>query len=132
MPALQSADTSISTMAADLIRALTAAHRIKPTATSCHSAWRPKPGRRSTYRGGTSVQTTGTSSHDPQPMDRTVVYQRDSRVARLPGTAVELGEDDAAADAGRIFDLNVIAGRVVSKSNSESWPSLRYAGIEVH
>jgi hypothetical protein len=57
-------------------------------------------------------------------MDRTVVYQRDSRVARLPGTAVELGEDDAAADAGRIFDLNVIAGRVVSKSNSESWPSV--------
>jgi hypothetical protein len=49
-------------MAADHIRALTTPHRIKPTLTSRHSAWRPNPGRRSTYRRGESVQTTGTSS----------------------------------------------------------------------
>ena len=44
------------------IRALTTPHQIKPTSTSRHSAWRPKPGRRSTYQRGDSVQTTGTSS----------------------------------------------------------------------
>src|SRR6266566_5019179 len=43
-------------------RALTAALRIKPTSTRCQSAWRPNPGRPSTYRRGDSVQTTGTSS----------------------------------------------------------------------
>jgi len=58
----RSADTSISTMATDRIRALTTPHRIKPTSTNRHSAWRPNPGRRSTYRRGNSVQTTGTSS----------------------------------------------------------------------
>ena len=31
-------------------KALTTPHRIKPTSTSRHSAWRPNPGRRSTYR----------------------------------------------------------------------------------
>src|SRR5207237_5931185 len=35
---------------------------IKPTSTSRHSAWRPNPGRRSTYRRGDSVQTSGTNS----------------------------------------------------------------------
>src|SRR5580700_10855201 len=49
-------------MAADRIRALTAPHPIKPTSTRCLSAWRPNPGRRSTYRRGKSVQTTGTTS----------------------------------------------------------------------
>jgi hypothetical protein len=55
-------------MAADRTKALTTPHRIKPTSTSRHSAWRPNPGRTpgrgSTYRGGDSVQTTGTSSLD--------------------------------------------------------------------
>ena len=46
-------------------RALTAARLIKPTSTSCPSAWQPNPGRRSTYRCGKTVQTTGTTS--PQP-----------------------------------------------------------------
>src|SRR5665213_3703722 len=49
-------------MAADRTKALTTPHRIKPTSTNRHSAWRPNPGRRSTYRGGDSVQTTGTGS----------------------------------------------------------------------
>ena len=40
----------------------TAAPRIKPTSTRCHSAWQPKPGRGSTYRRGDFVQTSGTSS----------------------------------------------------------------------
>src|ERR1700692_2723215 len=42
-------------------RVLTAAPRIKPTSTRCHSAWQPKPGRGSTYRRGDFVQTSGTS-----------------------------------------------------------------------
>src|SRR5438552_4179735 len=37
-------------------------HPIKPTSAHCQSAWQPNPGRRSTYRRGESVQTTGTSS----------------------------------------------------------------------
>ena len=43
-------------------RALTARRPIKPTSPRCPSAWQPKPGRRSTYRRGKSVQTTGTTS----------------------------------------------------------------------
>jgi hypothetical protein len=34
---------------------LTARHRIKPTSTRCHSAWRLNPGKRSTYRRGKAV-----------------------------------------------------------------------------
>jgi hypothetical protein len=41
---------------------LTTPLQIKPTSTNRHSAWRPSPGRCSTYRRGDSVQTTGTSS----------------------------------------------------------------------
>ena len=62
-PALRSAATWTSTTAGDHIRALTARHPIKPTSPRCQSAWQPNPGRRSTYRRGKSVQTTGTTSH---------------------------------------------------------------------
>src|SRR6266700_8108693 len=41
------------------------AHRIKPTSPRCQSAWQPNPGRGSTYQRGDSVQTTGTSSGQP-------------------------------------------------------------------
>jgi hypothetical protein len=41
---------------------LTAPHPITPTPPRCPSAWQPNPGRRSTYRRGKSVQTTGTTS----------------------------------------------------------------------
>ena len=61
-PVLRSADISTSTMAADRTKALTTPRQIKPTSTSRQSAWRPNPGRRSTYRRGDSVQTSGTSS----------------------------------------------------------------------
>ena len=37
-------------------------HPIKPTSPRCHSAWQPNPGRRSTYRCGNFVQTTGTTA----------------------------------------------------------------------
>ena len=40
------------TMAAVRIRALTTEPRIKPTSIFPRSAWRPNPGRRSTYRRG--------------------------------------------------------------------------------
>jgi hypothetical protein len=50
------------TTAADRTRVLTGAHPIKPTSTSRLSAWRPNLGRRSTYRCGDFVQTTGASS----------------------------------------------------------------------
>ena len=53
------------TMAGDHTRALTARHQIKPTSPSCLSAWQPNLGRRSTYRSGKSVQTTGTTSTQP-------------------------------------------------------------------
>src|SRR5664279_3341201 len=53
---------STSTTADVHIRVLTAAPRIKPTSTHCHSAWQPKPGRGYTYRRGDFVQTSGTSS----------------------------------------------------------------------
>src|SRR6202022_5113795 len=49
-------------IAAAHIRALTAARRIKLTSPHCRSARQPNPGRRSSYRRGDSVQTTGTSS----------------------------------------------------------------------
>jgi transposase InsO family protein len=48
--------------AGDRIRALTARHPIKPTSPRCQSGWQPNPGRRSTYRRGKYVQTTGTTS----------------------------------------------------------------------
>ncbi|WP_456682916.1 alpha/beta hydrolase [Bradyrhizobium sp. USDA 3311] len=41
---------------------MTTAPRIKPTSIFLRSARRPNPGRRSTYRRGSFVQTTGTSS----------------------------------------------------------------------
>src|SRR6202140_5126668 len=59
---LRLAGISTSTTADVPIRVLTAAPRIKPTSTRCHSAWQPKPGRGSTYRRGDFVQTSGTSS----------------------------------------------------------------------
>jgi len=60
------------TIAAALTRALTAARRIKPTATRCRSAWQPNPGRGSTYRRGESVQTTGTSSVPDDLLQNTI------------------------------------------------------------
>src|SRR6266851_9308610 len=45
-------------------RALTALRPIRPTSRSCRSARQPKPGRRSTYRRGNSVQTIGATSLD--------------------------------------------------------------------
>src|SRR3954468_1814698 len=51
------------------IRALTARRQIKPTSIRCPSAWQPNPGRRSTYRCGDSVQTTGTTSPGRQVVE---------------------------------------------------------------
>ena len=59
---LRLAGISTSTTADVHIRVLTAAPRIKPTSTRCHSAWQPKPGRASTYRREDFVQTSGTCS----------------------------------------------------------------------
>jgi transposase len=56
-------EISTFTTGDDRIRALTTAPRIKPTSIFLRSARRPNPGRRSTYRRGTIVQTTGTGSH---------------------------------------------------------------------
>ena len=49
------------------IRALTTPHPITPTSPRCPSARRPNPGRRSTYRRGKTVQTTGVTSSPPGP-----------------------------------------------------------------
>ena len=56
---------SISTIAAVRIPALTTRRPMKPTSSTTdyrQSAWRPNPGRRSTYRSGKSVRTNGTTS----------------------------------------------------------------------
>ena len=50
------------TISADLMRALMVQRPIKLISTRCPSARQPNPGRRSTYRCGKSVQTTGTTS----------------------------------------------------------------------
>src|SRR5450432_4229635 len=55
--------TSTSTTVAGRIRALTAPPPITPTSPRCRSARRPNPGRRSTYRPGKAVQTTGATSN---------------------------------------------------------------------
>jgi hypothetical protein len=44
---------------------LTAPPPITPTSPRCPSAWQPNPGRRSTYRRGNAVQTTGATSDRP-------------------------------------------------------------------
>jgi hypothetical protein len=54
------------------IRALTGARPIKPTSGTtpcCRSARQPNPGRRSTYRSGNSVRTTGATSQEPLETD---------------------------------------------------------------
>src|SRR5258708_39912500 len=71
------------TMAADRIRALTTPHQIKPTSTSRHSAWRPNQGRRSTYRRGESVQTSGTSSQVRREHSRNVRARSNQRHVAL-------------------------------------------------
>jgi len=48
---------------ANLTRALTGARPIKLTSPRCPSAWQPNHGRRSTYRRGKTVQTTGATSN---------------------------------------------------------------------
>src|SRR5262245_33278023 len=71
--ACRSAATWTFITAGDRIRALTARHPIKPISASCRSAWQPNLGRRSTYRCGNSVQTTGTTSDltfEPSGADR--------------------------------------------------------------
>ena len=66
-PALRSAVTSTSITQGAHIPALTARHQIKLTSPRRPSAWQPNPGRRSTYRCGKIVQTTGTSSCSLNP-----------------------------------------------------------------
>ena len=55
--------SSRCTIAVGRMRALTERRLTRPTSTRCPSAWQPNHGRGSTYRGGKSVQTTGTTSH---------------------------------------------------------------------
>src|SRR3954454_19834826 len=69
-------------------------HPIKPTSPRCHSAWQPNPGRRSTYRRGKSVQTTGTTSphatrHLARPHKKQSLLLR-ARVVRLRGPTDQL------------------------------------------
>src|ERR1700675_916424 len=83
---LRLAGISTSTTADVHIRVLTAAPRIKPTSTRCHSAWQPKPGRGSTYRRGDFVQTSGTSSLTLQVLSVEAVPTRPIEVKELGGT----------------------------------------------
>ena len=61
-PALHRPLPQIFIMVGGHTRALTARHPIKLTSSRCPSARQPNLSRRSTYRRGKSVQTTGTSS----------------------------------------------------------------------
>ena len=51
------------TTGADLTPVLTGARPIKLASPRCPSAWQPNHGRRSTYRRGKTVQTTGATSN---------------------------------------------------------------------
>ena len=46
----------------------------KPTSRRCPSAWQPNLGRRSTYRCGKSVQTTGATSEHVLPSPQTRAF----------------------------------------------------------
>src|SRR5208282_2620446 len=73
-------------MADDHTRALTARHPITPTSPRCLSAWQPNRGRRSTYRRGKSVQTTGTTSLAAPARERVSRFQRPQPVLAItPG-----------------------------------------------
>src|SRR6266508_3100207 len=98
-PATQSADTWTSTTAADRIRALTARHPIKPTSPSRPSAWQPNLGRRSTYRRGKTVQTSGVTS--------LVQRQGEAAGARL-GRNDRGGITFSAAGINAVFSPNYI------------------------
>src|ERR1700674_3076793 len=86
---LRLAGISTSTTADVHIRVLTAAPRIKPTSTRCHSAWQPKPGRGSTYRRGDFVQTSGTSSGYGGGAATVRQYDSARHCARKVATSVE-------------------------------------------
>ena len=96
----RSGATSTSTIAAGRIRALTTPHRITFTSPRCPSAWQPNPGRRSTYRRGKPVQTTGaTSEARPRASSKSRQRHRSSDIAfiRWPEVATRRshsGEDD--------------------------------------
>ena len=81
-------------------RALTARHPIKPTSPRCPSAWQPNPGRRSTYRRGKTVQTTGATSKmptlpitSPSPHERGRSASHRHRIAG--GQHVQVADPDA-------------------------------------
>jgi putative transposase len=85
--ATRSADISTFIIGVAPIRVLTAARRIKPTSPRCRSVRQPNPDRRSTYRRGDSVQTTGTSSQRPRTNGPTY-----SSVCDLPGFQLTLSK----------------------------------------
>src|SRR5665647_2040134 len=101
-PVARSAATWTSTTAADRIRALTTRHQIKPTSTRCHSAWQLNPGRRSTYRRGKSVQTTGTTSGFISGSPR---YNYGKENFRIPAVVIEKREKLRAVAARYGVDL---------------------------
>ena len=93
---------------------MTAAPRIKPTSTRCHSAWQPKPGRGSTYRRGDFVQTSGTSSldHDVREALAPIPVQRRKVIST----------HDAFGYFAAAYDITFAASQGVS---TETEPSAR-------
>src|SRR5208282_5727654 len=76
MPAIPLDAIWTSTMVGAHTQALTALRPIRPTSQSCRSARQPKPGRRSTYRRGNSVQTIGTTSERRCSEHRSTLAER--------------------------------------------------------
>jgi hypothetical protein len=62
---------------------LTTAPRIKPTSIFLRSARRPNPGRRSTYRRGIIVRTTGTGSD----LESEIGVEQGGDLGRIPAAA---------------------------------------------
>src|SRR3954467_4734985 len=112
------------------IRALTARRRIKPTSLRCPSAWQPNPGRRSTYRCGDSVQTTGTTSNLHVQKYPRVAARQIAHPAHLAIVPAHLEATAAAASGFFERRLSVITPAFGSPNTPRTVCSGRKSGNE--
>ena len=63
-------------------------------------------------------------------MGGAIVNERNSRLVSGQRYVVELGTNNAPADAARVLDRDIIAGGMILEDDAEARPCLRYAGIE--
>jgi site-specific DNA recombinase len=130
----RSAAISISTIDADRIRALTDERLIKPTShrrARCRSAWQPNPGRRSTYRSGKSVRSTGATSRGGCDNARSVTsVEIEGRV--LAALRRHLLEPDVIAEAVEAYRTErQRLGREATKSRNSTERDLAEIGRKI-